>query len=104
MTAQSTLSAPSTLSALPAIPVADGRATAKARVHDRPERVEDRTDRPPQSAKTTTAGWIFLGLVSAGLFTNIARYRRRLPKRYPIKPIGSLPLDPGPVPVPARLT
>ncbi len=51
--------------------------------------------------KTGTGGWILLGLVAAALFTSIVRYRSRLPKRYPVTPIANLPLDPGPVPVPA---
>jgi hypothetical protein len=48
--------------------------------------------------KTGTGGWILLGLVVAALFTSIARYRSRMPKRYPITRDANLPLDPGPVP------
>jgi hypothetical protein len=52
--------------------------------------------------KTGTGGWILVGLVVVGLFTSIARYRSRMPKRYPITRDANLPLDP--VAVPARLT
>jgi hypothetical protein len=102
LTALSSPSTLSALSALPAIPFADGRASAvkPAFTIDRSALKIEPIVRP-ESTKTTTGGWIFLGLVSAGLFTSIARYRSGLPRRYPIKPIANLPLDP--VPVPARL-
>ena len=56
-----------------------------------------------ESEKRGTGGWIVLGLVAAGLLTSIARYRSRLPKRYPVTRAANLTLEPEPVPVPARL-
>jgi len=68
-----------------------------------PAAVETSPGESGATGKTGTGGWIVLGLVAAGLLTSIARYRSRLPKRYPPTRVANLSLDPEPVPVPARL-
>ena len=63
-----------------------------------PAAVETRTGEVESPNKTGKGGWFLLGLVAVALFTNITRYRSRLPKRNPV-PVANLPLEPQPAPV-----